>query len=813
MKRIFTLIFFCFLLFNNNIILGQILTFEFAGIAGSEVSQPSNSNDPNLGGSTITRGTGLTASGNTDRFNATSWATTSIENAVTGNDYMEFTITPNSGYQFTISSIVVQWQRSATGNTAIALRSSVDGYVSNLDGIKNVVDNTSTQTFTWIFSQANSTIPVTYRFYSYAEATTGTGGPGDGTGNDIIVYGDVTPTSSPNDSDSEVDGPALSSQPDPMLISSLADSDPEAVRVFDFDVWDLGTSDGFPTKITQVTIKPGANNTANWLNTIAGAKLSINGGSTFVTTGSPVITASSIVFPITSGNLDIADNDAETVSLYIYLKNSGLIDNGILEFKVASSLHGFIADASGSQFAATIPGATSNDMLVDVIPSELRYVQQPSNTETNLAMSPAVTIQTTDVNGNRDLDFNSSISVTSTGTLTGSPVVVAAVNGLATFSTLTHTVPGTGFTLNAERDGTLDWDITSSTFNILEPSIYNPGDIVVNEYMANPFCETDPIGEYVELFNTTTSPIDINGWTISDDGTDIHTFNNANGTTVIPAGGYLVCGLNSSATCNPDYIYTNFNIGNSDDEIVLKNGVNQIFRLNYLNGDQFGEKYSCQLPQNYNYSLADDGTIAENEYIKPNTTFGCGDFGTPGAENILPISLMSFTVIKEDKSSYITWKTSSETNNSHFLIEWSRDAKEWNEIGTIKGSGTTHDAKEYSYIHENPKAGINYYRLTQVDFDGRKETFPAKSVFFESNQRNFDIIPNLAFNNVKIEFEKPVENGRLHIYNIDGQLIQTYVLASGIDVLRIDVSGLPAGQYIAKYIDGEDTINKKFIKQ
>ncbi len=173
---------------------GQILTFEFSALAGNEVSANSNSNDANINSSIITRGAGLTASSNVGRFNATSWATTSIANAVSGNDYMEFTISPNLGYQFNVSSIVVQWQRSETGNTAISLRSSLDNYATDLDDVKIVTDNTNTQTFTWTFAQALSSISVTYRLYSYAEATGGSGGPGDGTGNDIIVNGGVYST-------------------------------------------------------------------------------------------------------------------------------------------------------------------------------------------------------------------------------------------------------------------------------------------------------------------------------------------------------------------------------------------------------------------------------------------------------------------------------------------------------------------------------------------------------------------------------------------------------------------------------------------
>lgn len=173
----------------------DILTFDFAALAGGEATAGSNFNNAGLTSATISRGSGLTASANAGRFNATNWALTSIENAVTGSKYMEFTITPNAGQKFTVTTIVVQWQRSGTGNTAIALRSSVDSYAADIDGVKSVVDNTSTQTFTWTVNQGESTAPITYRFYSYAESTSGSGGPGDGVGNDIVVAGTVNSSS------------------------------------------------------------------------------------------------------------------------------------------------------------------------------------------------------------------------------------------------------------------------------------------------------------------------------------------------------------------------------------------------------------------------------------------------------------------------------------------------------------------------------------------------------------------------------------------------------------------------------------------
>jgi hypothetical protein len=170
---------------------GQILTFDFVGLAGNEATAGSNFNNANLTSSTISRGAGLSASANADRFNAINWSTVSIANAVTNNQYMQFTITPSAGYDFTVSSVVIQLQRSGTGNTALALRNSLDGYTANLDTQYAVVDNTSTQTFTFTFAQTNSSSAVTYRLYSYAEAAAGSGGIGDGTGNDLVINGTV----------------------------------------------------------------------------------------------------------------------------------------------------------------------------------------------------------------------------------------------------------------------------------------------------------------------------------------------------------------------------------------------------------------------------------------------------------------------------------------------------------------------------------------------------------------------------------------------------------------------------------------------
>jgi hypothetical protein len=163
-----------------------ILAFEFAGLVGNEVSATSSINDVNLTTSTITRGSGITASTNADRFGATGFTTAA---ALDANDYFQFTVTPNSGYEFDVTSIIVNLQRSSTGPARAALRSSADAYASNLGSESVLLDVTTTQVATFTFTQTSNIAPVTYRLYLYlAVSAGGTAGP-EGTGNDIEVYG------------------------------------------------------------------------------------------------------------------------------------------------------------------------------------------------------------------------------------------------------------------------------------------------------------------------------------------------------------------------------------------------------------------------------------------------------------------------------------------------------------------------------------------------------------------------------------------------------------------------------------------------
>ncbi|MCF8260650.1 MAG: T9SS type A sorting domain-containing protein [Melioribacteraceae bacterium] len=186
----------------------------------------------------------------------------------------------------------------------------------------------------------------------------------------------------------------------------------------------------------------------------------------------------------------------------------------------------------------------------------------------------------------------------------------------------------------------------------------------------------------------------------------------------------------------------------------------------------------------------------------------------------LPVELSLFTANLNGSVVAINWETETELNNYGFEIERlkSDDGGEdlaWQKIGFVSGFGTTNSSKSYSFTDASPAAGQNYYRLKQIDFDGKYEysnvveidfTLPAE---FELSQN----YPNPFNPETTIEYSVPFESFvNLTVYNSLGEVVK--ILVNGmqstgkynIPFKAIDYS---SGFYFAKLTSGENT---KIIK-
>ena len=91
----------------------------------------------------------------------------------------------------------------------------------------------------------------------------------------------------------------------------------------------------------------------------------------------------------------------------------------------------------------------------------------------------------------------------------------------------------------------------------------------------------------------------------------------------------------------------------------------------------------------------------------------------------LPITLTSFTGVREGTRNILIWSTANETNNKGFELQRSANGEKFSSIASINSkaeNGNSSSVLNYTYNDDKPLAGTNYYRLRQLDKDG-KESF------------------------------------------------------------------------------------------
>ena len=201
-----------------------------------------------------------------------------------------------------------------------------------------------------------------------------------------------------------------------------------------------------------------------------------------------------------------------------------------------------------------------------------------------------------------------------------------------------------------------------------------------------------------------------------------------------------------------------------------------------------------------------------NLFIRTFDTWSLTTVMPLSVSNPLPITLVSFTArVQPDNSVLLSWQTTSETNNQYFGVERSGNGTDFAQIGEVKGSGTTNVIQNYSFTDPGPSAGINYYRLRQVDMDGHSTYSPVVTVQIQSKFA-FSILPNPVHDLLKINIAgTPEAKGVFRIIDLGGKLLMT-VNATLDNDQQIDVSSLTSGSYILQYFSDKNTYTTKFIK-
>jgi hypothetical protein len=179
----------------------------------------------------------------------------------------------------------------------------------------------------------------------------------------------------------------------------------------------------------------------------------------------------------------------------------------------------------------------------------------------------------------------------------------------------------------------------------------------------------------------------------------------------------------------------------------------------------------------------------------------------------LPVSLTEFKAKAVGNRAILTWSTASESNNQGFEVEKSLDGNQFENIGFVKGNGNSNILLSYIFSDENFTKTV-FYRLKQVDFDGRYEY--SRIVQLEKTKTGvIKMYPNPISNNANLNIELTSENKELvnvTLMDVSGRIIFQNKYDATSSLINIPTQDLARGLYFVKVQNGLNVNIQKIIK-
>jgi len=180
---------------------------------------------------------------------------------------------------------------------------------------------------------------------------------------------------------------------------------------------------------------------------------------------------------------------------------------------------------------------------------------------------------------------------------------------------------------------------------------------------------------------------------------------------------------------------------------------------------------------------------------------------------VLPIELISFTGNLVEHNSILNWRTSSELNNQEFDVQWSPDGIHFTTLGIVPSKGSSSTNEYYTYTHVQPLNGVNYYRLKEIDNDGKFAYSETVAILVtDSPVTDPFLYPNPARNSITLNLGSVVPQMDMSLYNVDMQLLRKQDLLNAALTTNIDISQLPPGVYFLQVNKNGKQVVLRFVK-
>ncbi|ALO17307.1 Extracellular ribonuclease precursor [Salinivirga cyanobacteriivorans] len=587
----------------------------------------------------------------------------------------------------------------------------------------------------------------------------------------------------------------------------------QGVQVWQITIRDGGAggdADAASTIVNGITISQNTNNGMDdWDEAILSADLF--DGTTHL--GTATITNTQLQFSA-SPLVSVSDNASKTLTLRISISTTpntsgNNVDGDDFVFEVTNA--NVTADAGGSGFSSFSSIASDDAQNVfDIDATEIQFAQQPTNTMETLSMDPAPAVKACDANGNVDIDYTADITLESTGTMTGDPITKSVSSGRVIFDVV-HEALATGLEITATPNTGLS-AITSNTFDITELLCT---DLMISEYM-----EGTGDDKAIELFNGTGSAIDLSNYQLRQDNGNDGTFERILDLTGTLSHGNLFLVIHVDASTEMKNAISAENIDLETDNTMIEFGGDDPVGLFKSDGakafvllDVVGDGTNFETVNlNRNADVfAPNSTFTISEWTETANTYN--DLGS--TDNPLPVTWKSVSAVVKDKCIDINWTTATETNNDYFSIEHSIDNDSFQQIGRVEGAGNASVLNYYSFRHNSPVSGENYYRIKQVDFNGNFDYSKIVSAKWEGlsiSRLNIEFVHWSTDEQKALIQSVPGSTIDIVIYNLAGKKVykESVKTTSAYYMHSIEKTYLQDGIYIMRVRSGENVARQKF---
>lgn len=164
---------------------------------------------------------------------------------------------------------------------------------------------------------------------------------------------------------------------------------------------------------------------------------------------------------------------------------------------------------------------------------------------------------------------------------------------------------------------------------------------------------------------------------------------------------------------------------------------------------------------------------------------------------VLPMDLIALEAAPMETAVELRWSTASEHNSHYYEVERSVCGERFETIGTVGAAGYTQQRHDYTFMDEQPRPGLNYYRLRQVDIHGGfSETHVVTAVVGE---HSLALLPNPAAERVELRFDARLEGEAiLRLMDVRGRTVREdrIRIAPATGSITMPLAGLDAGTYM-----------------